>query len=220
MIPFATAAGIAGVFNEPVALLLASVLCFYLARTSFLKGDYRWMTGLLVGSLIAALPVVFLWHRWWLIAFGAGVAPVAWRRTARTLALQLAAVAGLTLTAPVTWYVATGSLGWPAWQLWLLNTLYFAGRVLYVKMHTAAAMQRSVNRLRLGTPTLVYHGALAVVATGWWPVGLAFVPAIIHALVGVVRLTPVLRIKRLAWTEVAASAVFGLSLIAVMRLFR
>ena len=46
LIPFATAAAIAGVFNAPVALLLASVLSFYLARTSFLKGDYRWMAGL------------------------------------------------------------------------------------------------------------------------------------------------------------------------------
>ena len=220
LIPFATAAGIAGVFNAPVALLLASVLCFYLARTSFLKGDYRWMAGLLAVSLIAAAPVVLVWHRWWLVAFGAGVAPVAFRRADRGVTLQLAAVAGLTLTAPVTWYVATGSLGWVAWQLWLLNALYFAGRVLYVNMHIAAATQRGTSRLRLGAPTLVYHGALAGVAACWWPVGLAFVPDVAHAVVGVARLTPVLRIKRLAWTEVAASVIFGLSLIAVMRLIR
>jgi len=220
LIPFATAAGIAGVFNVPVALLLVSVLCFYLARTSFLKGDYRWLVGLLVASLVAAAPVVVVWQRWWLVAFGAGVAPVALRRTDRSVAVQLAAVAGLTLTAPITWYVATGSLGWPAWRLWVLNALYFAGRVLYVKMHIAAAMQRGASRLRLGAPTLAYHGALAGVAACWWPVGLAFVPAMFHAVVGVLRLTPVLRIKRLAWTEVAAAVVFGSSLIAVTRIFQ
>ena len=220
LIPFATAAAIAGVFNAPVALLLASVLSFYLARTSFLKGDYRWMAGLLLLSGVAAVPVVWIWHRWWLVAFGAGVAPVALRRTDRGIALQLAAVAGLTLTAPVAWYVATGSLGWPAWRLWLLNTLYFAGRVFYVKMHITAAIQRGASRLRLGAPTLVYHGVLAGLAACWWPVGLAFVPDVIHAFSGVARLTPVLRIKHLAWTEVAASVVFGLSLIAAMRLWR
>ena len=220
LIPFATAVGIAGIFNVPVALLLASVLSFYLARTSFLKGDYRWMIGLLAVSVVAAVPVVVVWHRWWLVAFGAGVTPVALRRTDRGIALQLAAVAGLTLTAPIAWYVATGSLGWLAWRLWLLNTLYFAGRMLYVKMHITAAIQRGASRLRLGAPTLGYHGALAVVAAVWWPVGLAFIPDVIHAFVGVVRLTPVLRIKRLAWTEVAASLVFGVSLVAVMRLFQ
>jgi YwiC-like protein len=220
LIPFATAVGIAGVFNAPVALLLASVLCFYLARTSFLKGDYRWMAGLLVVSLFAAMPVVFIWHRWWLVVFGVGVAPVALRRTDRGIAMQLAAVAGLTLTAPVAWYVASGSLGWPAWRLWLLNTLYFAGRVLYVKMHITAAIQRGASRLRLGMPTLAYHGALAVVAVCWWPIGLAFVPAMIHAFIGAARLSPVLQIKRLAWTEVVASVVFGTSLIVVTRMFQ
>ncbi len=217
LIPFATAAGIAGLVNAPVAWLLVSVVSFYLARTSFLKGDYRWMVGLFAGSFIAAVPVVFVWHRWWLIAFGAGVAPVAFRKTDRSVALQLAAVAGLTLTAPVAWYVATGSLGWPAWRLWLVNAFYFAGRVFYVKMHVAAAVQRNASRLRLGASTLAYHGALAGVAVCWWPVGLAFVPGVVHAFIGVAQLTPVLRIKRLAWTEVAVSVMFGLSLVTVTR---
>ena len=213
LIPFATALGIAGIFNGPVALLLASVL-------SFLKGDYRWMIGLLAMSVVAAAPVVVGWHRWWLMAFGAGVIPVAMCRTDRGLGWQLAAVAGLTLTAPVAWYVATDSLGWLAWRLWILNTLYFSGRVLYVKMHISAAIQRRTSRLRLGASTLAYHGALLVVAICWWPIGLAFVPAIIHALIGVARLTPVLKIKQLAWTEVAASVVFGGCLITGMRFLR
>jgi len=220
LIPFATAIGIAGIFNAPVALLLVSVLCFYLARTSFLKSDYRGMAGLLVVSLVAVLPVVLIWHRWWLIAFGAGVAPVAFRRTERSLALQLAAVAGLTLTAPVAWYVATGLLNWPAWRLWLVNALYFIGRVFYVKMHITAASQRNGSRLRLGALTLAYHGVLAGVAASWWPVGLAFVPGIIHAVIGTARLTPVLKIKQIAWTEVAVSVVFGVSFVVVMRFFR
>jgi hypothetical protein len=38
---------------------------------------------------------------------------------------------------------------------------------------------------------------------------LAFVPLMVRAFVGTARLSPVLRIKRLGWTEVAHSVVFG-----------
>ena len=74
LIPFATAAAIAGVFDRPVGLLLASILCFYLTRTSFLQGDYRRTAGLLAASLIAAAPVIWIGHRWG----GSGAIP-GWR---------------------------------------------------------------------------------------------------------------------------------------------
>ena len=102
----------------------------------------------------------------------------------------------------------------------LLIAIYFAGRVLYIKMHIAAAMERSAHRLRLAGPTLAYQGTLAIGAACWWPVGWAFVPGVLHALIGVARLTPVLRIKQLAWTEVAASVVFGGCLITGIRFLR
>jgi hypothetical protein len=58
---------------------------------------------------------------------------------------------------------------------------------------------------------------LTVLAALWWPVGLAFVPVIGRAFAGVVRLSPVLRIKRLGWTEVAHSLVFAGLLVAILR---
>jgi hypothetical protein len=217
LIPFATAVGVTGVWNLPVALLLASIMCFYVGRTSFLKQNYRWTVILLAGSAACTLPLLFVWKLWWLAAFGAVAAPLAFRKTEHSVVMQLLAVAGLTLTAPAALYAATGEIGWPAWRMWLLNALYFGGGVLYVKMHVAAAIARRAEKLRRGAATMIYYGVLAVVAAFWWPVGLAFVPAIARAFFGVARLTPRLRIKRLGWTEVAYSLVFAVTVVLLFR---
>jgi len=214
LIPFATAVGVVGIWTLPVTLLLVSVLCFYTARTSFLKQNYRWTVILLTGSAACTLPLLLIWKLWWLAAFGAVAAPLAFHKTERNIAMQLLAVTGLTLTAPAAWYALTGKLDY---RLWLLNVLYFAGCVFYVKMHVAAAIHRQTSKLRLGAATMVYYGALAVVAGFWWPVGLAFVPVIVRAFLGAARLSPALQIKRLGWTEVAYSLVWATILIVVLR---
>lgn len=210
LIPFATAVGVAGIWNLPVALLLVGVLCFYIARTSFLKQNYRWTVALLAGSAACVLPLLFVWKLWWLAAFGVVAAPLAFRKTERSITMQLLAVAGLALTAPAAWYVATGQLDY---RLWLLNVLYFAGGIFYVKMHVATAMERKPAGRG---PVVIYHAALAGILA-WWPVGLVFVPVIVRAFVGAARVSPVLRIKRLGWTEVAYSVVFAVSLVLALR---
>jgi hypothetical protein len=179
-----------------------------------LKKDFRWTAILLAGSVACAVPLLLVGELGWLAAFGAFAAPLAFRKTERSVAMQLLAVGGLTMTAPAAWYVATGRLDY---RLWLLNALYFAGGVFYVKMHVAAAVARRADKLRHGAATMIYHGGLAVVAALWWPVGLAFVPVIVRAFVGVARLSPTLRIKRLGWTEVCYSLVFAAVLIASCR---
>jgi hypothetical protein len=188
LIPFTTAVGVSGMFDLKIALLLVSILCFYVARTSYLKQNLKWTTLLLAGSVVCVAPLLFVWRLWWLIAFGAVAAPLAFRKTERSVDMQLVAVAGLTLTAPAAWYVATSQIDRRAWLLWLLNVLYFAGGVFYVKMHIAAAMAgRAIaphpdplpasgergeqqsrtlparTRLRLGAPTLGVYTALPVV---------------------------------------------------------
>lgn len=229
LLPFATATGVAGVWNLPVSLLLISILCFYLGRTSFLKQNLRWTVILLGVSALSAAPLLVVWHRWWLIAFAAVAGPLAFRKTEHNLAMQLAAVAGLTLTAPAAWYVGTGDIGWPAWRLWLLNALYFIGGVFYVKMHIGAAIRRqpltSIRaKLSAGRVTLAYYAAATILlavaaATGifsYW-ILLAFLPAVARAIAGVALLSPTLRVKKLGWTEVAYSIIFAVALVAAIR---
>jgi hypothetical protein len=242
LVPFATAVGISGQFTLPVGLLLISVLCFFVARASLLRaiaagfrprpggalsatdttGNARWALVLLLLSAAAATPLVLVWDRWWLLAFGALAAPLAFQKTERALPMQLLAMTGLTLTAPAAWYVATGRLDAWAWGLWLLNSLFFAGAFFYVKMHLAAAIRRTTAGVTTGTVT--YHIALVAALTALvlvgqlpWAVALVFAPAVVRAAVGAWRLSPKLQIKRLAWAEVGYSLAFGLGLIATAR---
>jgi len=222
LIPFATAVGVSGVFDLKVALLLASILCFFVARTSYLKDNARWTNLLLATSFACVVPLLFLWQLWWLAAFGAVATPLAFRKTERSITMQLLAVCGLTLTAPAAWYTATLQIDRRAWLLWLLNALYFAGGVFYVKMHVAAAVGRKafeslLEKLRFGASVLVYYGALAILGVILWPVTLAYAPVVVRAVAGVCRLSPTLRIKRLGWTEVGYSIAFAVILIATLR---
>lgn len=217
LVPFAVAVGVAGRWTLPVALLLVSVLCLYVARTSWLQRRWRWMTALVAASVAAGAPLVVVWKLWWLVAFGAVAAVLAAQPTSPSLWRQLLAVAGLTLTAPAAWYAATGALDY---RLWLWNALYFAGGVFYVRMHLDAARKRPGCR----QANLIYHAGLAVLLLALagggvvsWAVTWAFAPMLARAAAGSWRLSPVLRIKRLGWTEVAHSVLFGALLVLAMR---
>ncbi len=216
LVPFATAVATSGVLDGKVALLLVSTLTFYIARTSWLKRQFKWMALLLAASLAAAVPLFFVWELWWLAGFSAVTAALAARPNPRSLAMQLAATAGLTLTAPAAWYAATGRLDATAFWLWLFNALYFAGGLLYVRMHIEPPQRRAL--------VLAYFGAVAVfvlaLAAGGvvsWLVALAFAPAVARAAVGTARLAPRVRIKRLGWTEMAHSVAFGALLALALR---
>src|ERR1039457_5760079 len=201
LIPFATAVGIAGTWNLQVALLLISVLCFYVARTSFLKEDTIWTLFLLAGSVVCLAPLLVVWRLWWLAALGAAAAPLAFRKTGRSVTTQLIAVAGLTLTAPAAWYAATGNLDRHAWLFWGLNFLYVAGGVLYVKMHVAAAVRRKLfdsaaAKMSWGATNLAFYGGLALCVIGLamahlipWLATLAFTPVVLRATIGVGQLS-------------------------------
>ncbi len=216
LVPFATAVAVSGIFDGKVALLLASTLCFYVARASWLKRQFKWMALLLAASLAAAAPLFLVWKLWWLAAFSAVAAAFAARPNPRGLAMQVVAVGGLTLTAPAAWYAATGALDATAFWLWLWNTLYFAGGVLYVRLR--------IERTGPRWPVLAFYGALllfvlalALADVVSFRVLLAFVPAAARAAIGVGRLASPLRVKRLGWSEVAHSLVFGALLMFALR---
>ncbi|HUI05534.1 MAG TPA: YwiC-like family protein [Verrucomicrobiae bacterium] len=222
LIPFATAVGVSGAFDLKVALLLASMLCFYVARTGWLKRNVKWTALLVAGSVACITPLLIVWQLWWLVGFGATAAALAFRKTVRSVAMQLLAVCGLTLTAPAAWYTATSRLNSQALVLWLLNALYFAGGVFYVKMHVAAAVRRkpfgsAAEKVRFGAVTLIYYGVVAVIGAVLGRVGLAYAPVVVRAVAGVGRLSPTLRIRRLGWTEVAYSIAFAVILIVAWR---
>jgi hypothetical protein len=174
------------------------------------------MALLLAASLAAAAPLFFVWKLWWLAAFSAVAAAFAARPNPRELPMQLASTGALTLTAPAAWYAATGALDATAFWLWLWNTLYFAGGVLYVRLR----IERSGPR----RPVMAFYGvallfvlALALADVVSSRVLLAFAPAAARAAIGAGRLALPLQVKRLGWSEVAHSLVFGALLTVALR---
>jgi hypothetical protein len=229
LIPFIMATGISGVFGLKMLMLLASVLGLYVARASFLKRNTGWTVILVATSAACGAPLLLFWQLWWLLPFGGAAALLAFRWPDRGLVSELVAVVGLTMTAPVAWYVATGVLDALAFLLWVLNALYFDGTVFHVKMNITAAARRKPFeglwfRLRFGWSNLLAHGVMAVLLIAGaaaeyipWLVALAYAPSLARSVVGVARLSPTLRIKRLGWLEVAHSVVFLTMMIVAFR---
>ena len=142
----------------------------------------------------------------------------------RNVGSDLVAVAGLTLTAPSAYYVITRSLDGHAITLWLLNFLFFGSGIVYVHMKMRAkAMGKSklgwLERISIGKLNLIYHGVvvtavftLASLHLTKFAALFAFVPMIVHAVLGTVRLSQNVRFKTLGYLLLAQSIVFAICL--------
>ncbi len=145
-------------------------------------------------------------------------------RYPRSLAGDLLAVLGLTLTAPAAYYVSQERLDTVAASAWLLTFLFFGGNVVYVamKIRTSGMKRDSLDlteKISLGKANLMYHlFALAgVSALGAFQflgryAFLAFVPVTAHAIYGTMTLSSRVRFKNLGLILVAQSLLFGILL--------
>ena len=144
---------------------------------------------------------------------------------------ELVGVVGLTLTAPLAAYAASGLWDLRTSILWLVCFLFFGSSVFYVKMRVAAAVVGKTKarlkegdssfgwseKLGLGWPVLAYHGsALALAGLLAWagalpPLGiLALAPVAAHQAVDVAQLSAAINIRRLGFTLLAHSILFGI----------
>src|SRR5262245_37101437 len=152
-VPFALGVAVAGWFSWPVLLLFGATTAMFISRESLLvwrrarnRGREAKEAGMLLAIYlaIAALcgtPLILVWRLHWLIPlglFGAALllvnAEQATRLDERSIAGELLAICGLTLTAPASYYVARGMWDKIAIWLWLLSVLYFASSVFYIKL--------------------------------------------------------------------------------------
>lgn len=148
-------------------------------------------------------------------------------RHPKTIASDLAAVAGLTLSAPSAYYVATGTLSPPAVSLWVLNFLFFGSGVFYVHMKIRARGLKKprfswMEKLTLGRLNLIYHvivvTIVVVMTLRHFTTQLAliaFIPMILHAVIGTAKLSSDVRFKNLGFLLLAQSAVFAMLLSAL-----
>jgi hypothetical protein len=147
----------------------------------------------------------------------------------KTLASDLVAVAGLTLGASAMYYTAVARIDKTALSLWTLNFLFFGGSVFYVhmKLHASGLKKDTLTfseKFSVGKWNVLYHLVLVIIVVALTTAHfapqlaiLAFVPVIIHAIIGTIRLSSKVRYKALGYALLAQSVFFCVLVIVVGR---
>ena len=142
----------------------------------------------------------------------------------KTIASDCVAVAGLTLGAPGSYYILTGSIDRTAVLLFIFNFLFFGCSVFYVHMKIRASASKRPemtwsDRLSLGKMNLLYHiavisiiGALAALQFTSLVALVAFFPMLIHGVYGTFKLSGKVRFKKLGFLLLGQSILFGILL--------
>lgn len=146
-------------------------------------------------------------------------------RGARTAA-QMVGSAGLTSIAAAAYYVVTGRLDATAWTVWAANLLFALNQIQFVQLRIHAPREAGRReKLRAGADFLVAQFILMLVlaaayARGALPLyaALAFVPLLLRGFAWFATGPRPLAIKAVGKSELVHSCVFGLLLIAGMRL--
>lgn len=140
------------------------------------RGVRLWTAIYMALCLGGGLPLLFVYHRWQLLAIGAaGLALFAYytrlmtrpelRKQIRSETSEVLTVAILAMTAPAAYIVARGALdGW-AFLIWAACLFYFCSSIFYLKMWFAAAKLRgrftAEAKREAGRTSMRYHGTLA-----------------------------------------------------------
>jgi hypothetical protein len=191
--------------------------------------SYLWGAVYMLAGLVFACPLVLQGYVHLFTAAALGALAffgnyILSRKGRKSIAGDLTAVAGLTLSAPAAYYVSTGSFDLNGAVLWILNFLFFGCSVFYVHMKISAASRSTEHlsakeKLKLGKLNILYHlFVIAVVILlslfRWtvFTVVIAFVPMIVHAVYGTIQLNERVRFKKLGFLLLAQSIVFGVLL--------
>jgi len=244
LVPFAIGLGVAAQGYGRATLFLVLMLFLHLARYPLSlmvragrrrgsKGETyrRWAVwfGLYLTSGLILASILLLAYRLWLLALLGAAALIflafhLWLSAVgseRSAAGELTGIAGLALSAPGAYYVATGSLDETWLILWVLNLLYFGGSVFYVRMRIDQETAKAgppVLRARLfrGMGVMVYHPLALIAASllAYFKVvppllPIAFLPPAVKAFKGVLEGRSEIKIKTIGFIEVAYSTAFA-----------
>jgi hypothetical protein len=248
LVPYVSAALLAGPLQISTLLVLVAALAFFLLRGSLeAHGDWRVLhepvhVSLAITGVLAAGWLMFAESRYALLPFAAAAGglyllqnTLARRHSReaqekRSLAAELTGVVLLTLVAPATWIAARGQLDVQGVQIWLLNLLFFAGGVLYVKYRVRGLLvHRNFSgwseRIRFAWPVFTYHILLvaflsAAVLRDSLPAMtiLAFAPGVLRASRLLFQLGRRFPIRRLGWSEVVHAVAFAALLVLALKL--
>lgn len=187
--------------------------------------------------LVSGLPLVLVWQRWslgWLVI--PALLPLVtfliakkWRRQ-RSLGVRWLGIAGLVISGPACYYLATGVLDGLALGLWVVGLVYFGSGLFYVRIWFESKKRA---RLTAGQPLIpawlfslttgYMVGGLLVVA-GFaalgllpWTTLLVFAPMTAKMSMALRRPPCYIPIKQVGFLELAHSFVFAVLFLLVFR---
>jgi len=205
--------------------------------------DRRWLAIYLIATTLTSIPLLTsnrLSALVTVVVIAAGLFGIhsllltipARKRLDRSQWGEVLAVGALTLTAPATCIVAGYSFDPVAVCLWTACALYFSSSIFFVKMLLAAVKVRDnfdlSRRLAIGRDNLIYHIGLTLIVVFiavhlGGRLGLlsaiAYLPVILRAFVGWVRLSPKLPpLKRVGVMETIYAVWFTVFTIVSIRI--
>ena len=237
-VPFVLGIAVAGTINLAVLLLLLATTALFVSRESLLVWWRARKRGrqnqsamesqrllLLYGAVatLTGLPLILVYQFYWLLLFGLlGAALLiinGWKATEfedRTVQSEVLAIAGMTMTAPAAYYVASGQWGSKALWLWALSAAYFASSVFYIKLRvTGLHSKKPDDKRRARWQCVGYHGfllvsLLALAITRSLPLFLliAFAPVLARTAWSLFKPSNQLNLKQIGIAEIIYSLIF------------
>lgn len=137
------------------------------------------------------------------------------------MAAQIVGVVGLTVTAPAAYGVATGRLDTLALGLWLATFLFSASQIYFVQLRIRGSKLAAFkDRVRQGAgflaaEVLILAALLLAVRSGWLAAVscVAFAPSILRGTAWYLRKPQSLNVRKLGWSEMRQSLLFGVLLV-------
>jgi hypothetical protein len=86
------------------------------------------------------------------------------RREQKSVVNEVITFAAVCLSAPFAYVATTGTISWPIWGLWILNTLFFSSTIFTVKF-------RKIKTSTLW-PSTIYHAIATLIIAGLYLFGL------------------------------------------------
>jgi len=244
-VPLAAGICVAGAVSIPLVLFILAVSFVFISRESLVTwwrararnrkdpDSLRLLITYLALSLLSGAPLLVIWRLYWLIPAGAATILLlllntvqAVRREERTIAGEIIAIAGLTMTAPAAHYVASGTLESTAFWLWGLSAAYFASSVFYVKLRVNTINpHREVERRKSWRRCAAYHAFLLTALLIFGFAGelnlfvlVAFTPILVRSFWHLTRPVRKINLRLVGWLEIGYSMVFLLFTTLTFRL--